>query len=107
MLLKEENFRELTEIMKTINIEDFATRIDKTLVYALNCAQSVKYKMPNEKLGEFIKHYMPVYSDKIFECLEQNLDMLNDINFTDIAKEKCLKKKFLEKTNTIILMESG
>lgn len=93
--------------MKTINIDDFGTRIDKTLVYALNCAQSDAYKVPNKKLDEFINCYLSEYSVIISECIDNNFNMLNNINFTDEVKDKYLKKKFVEKVNSFILKHNG
>lgn len=78
--------------MELIENDFLGTKIDKTLVYALNCIEEVPFHYDKELICDFIDCYLPAYREILIPYYENGM---NNVNFTDIKKE-CYVKEILE-----------
>lgn len=87
--------------MERIDTGFLGTRLNKTLVYALNHIWGSEYKPSKDNVDKFLSDFLPDYKEQILSYLHNNLYELNSIEFMDSEKKHYIQEKLFEKVKEI------
>lgn len=83
--------------MEKIDTGFLGTKLNKTLVYALNHIWGSEYQPSKDNVDKFLNDFLPDYKEQILSYLHNNLYELNSIEFMDSEKKHFIQEKLYEK----------